>query len=137
MTIDAEQALYGKLSTTAGITALCSTRIYPLDLPPSVTLPAVTYQIIDAPIEATHDEAAGSSLVYARHQITSWATTYAASVALAKQIHLALQGFKGIITVGADTFTIMSSLRAGKMPNKDPETGLYWISQDYIIWYTE
>jgi len=135
--MDSDQALRAKLSTTSGITALCSTRIYPIDLPQDTTLPAVTYQIISAVIESNHGETVVSSLAHAVYQIDAWAATYAEAVALARQIHLALHTFRGAIVLGTETFAVLLCLRTAKRPNKDPEVGLYWISQDYEIWYRE
>ena len=137
MAIDLEQALTYKLSNTAAIQTICGTRIYPQDLPPVVTLPAITYQLISAPIEATHDETAGASLVHPRYQINAWAGTAGGAAALAAAVHTALHGFKGIITSGANTFNIQSCLRVDKRSDKDTDTGLYWRSQDFMIWAIE
>lgn len=135
--LDPDAAMFTKLSTTAGVLGIVAARIYPLDMPPSVTLPCITYQIIDAPLVTTHDETAGSGLAQARHQVDAWASTYAGAVALAKAIHLALHGYHGIVTSGADSLNIQECLRLAKRPNKDAETGLYWISQDYMMSYQE
>jgi len=135
--MDSDQALRAKLAATDGITALCSARIYPIDLPQDTTLPAVTYQIISAVIESIHDEAVTSGLAHVVYQVDAWAATYSAAVTLARQIHLALHTFRGAIALGTETFAVLICLRTAKRPNKDPEVGLYWISQDYEIWYRE
>jgi hypothetical protein len=137
MSMDLEQALTYKLKHTAAIQALCSDRIYPQEFPPNVVMQAIKYQLISAPIEATHDEAAGASLAHPRYQVEAWAGTHAGAVALAKAIHTALHGFKGDITDGIDTFNIQSCLRVDKRSDKDAEVGLHWVSQDYIIWALE
>ena len=135
--LDPDAAMYYKLANTVAVSALVSTRIYPLDMPPSAVMPLITYQLIDAPLVTTHDESAGYGLAQARHQIDAWASTYAGAVALAKAIHLALHGYHGIVTSGADSLNIQECLRVAKRPNKDAETGLYWISQDYMMSYQE
>jgi hypothetical protein len=133
MAIDVEQALVYKLVNTAAVAALVSTRVHPLRLPDEATLPAVTYTQVSAPIEATHDEATTNALVHARYQVDAWATTYPACVALAKTIFDALHGFSGTV----DSFIIQVCLRIEKRTNNDPETGLYWISQDFTVWFEE
>ena len=137
MALDLDQALAYKLSNTAAIQTICGTRIYPLDLPATVTLPAMTYQLISAPISATMDEAAGASLAHPRYQIDGWAGSVSGATALAAAVHTALHGFKGIITSGSSSLTVQSCLRVDKRHNKDPETGLYWVSQDFMIWAIE
>jgi hypothetical protein len=135
MTIDIEQALTYKLVNTAGISALVSTRCHPLRLPDTAVFPAIVYTEVSAPIVSTHDETVANALTYARYQIDAWATTYQGAVALGLAIHTALHGFRGIVTSGADTFTIQSCLRSDKRTSNDAETALYWVSQDFIIWY--
>jgi len=133
MTIDVEQALTYKLITA--LSATIGSRMHPLRLPDTAVFPAITYQEITAPIVATHDETAANALTHARYQLDAWAVSYAGAVALAKAIFDALEGFKGVITKGSDTFTILSCLRSDKRTNNDPETSLFWVSQDFIIWY--
>jgi len=137
MAIDVEQALVYKLVNTTAVSNLVGTRVHALRLPDTATLPAVTYQEISAPIEATHDEATTNALTHSRHQFSAWATSYSACVALAKAIFDTLHGFSGVVTSGADSFTIQACLRAARRKDFDPETGLYWISQDFITWYEE
>jgi hypothetical protein len=135
MTIDVEQALVYKLINTSAISTLIGTRMHPLRLPDTATLPAIVYTEISAPIVGTHDETSANALTHARYQIDAWAVTYAGAVALAKAVFDALEGFKGIITSGADTFTIQACLRLDKRSNNDAETSLFWVSQDFVIWY--
>lgn len=135
MAIDLEIAMVYKCLNTAAISTLIGTRMHPLRLPDAPTFPAITYQEIDAPIDATHDETAANALTHSRYQFDAWSTTYAGSVALAKAIFDTLHGFKGVITKGADTFTIQSCLREARRKNNDAETGLWWCSQDFVIWY--
>jgi hypothetical protein len=135
MSIDIEQALTAKLINTAAISTLVSTRCHPLRLPDTAALPAIVYTEVSAPTYATHDESSSNALTRARYQIDAWATTYAGAVALGLAIWTALEGFSGIVTSGADTFTIQSCLRSDKRTNNDAETALYWVSQDFILFY--
>ncbi len=57
------QYIYSKLTATAGVTALVSTRIYPIFLPQNATYPAIIYSVSNKPwdiqkdAKATRDEA--------------------------------------------------------------------------------
>lgn len=135
MSIDIEQALVYKLVNTAGISSLISTRCHPLRLPELATLPALVYSEVSAPTETTMDETSTNALTHARYQIDAWATDYDDAVALAAAVFTALEGFSGVITSGSNTFTIQACMRNDKRANDDPETRLYWISQDFVLWY--
>jgi len=137
MALDLEQALTFKLKNTAAIQAICGTRVYPQTLPPTVTLPAISYQLVSAPIEATHDEIAGASLAHPVYQFDAWATTYQGAAALSAAVHTALHGYKGTIASGADSYVVQSVLRVAKRADRDADTGLYWRSQDYEIFGIE
>jgi hypothetical protein len=132
MAIDVEQALTYKLITA--LSATIGSRMHPLRFPDAPTFPCITYQEISAPVVGSHDETS-TTLTHARYQLDAWATTYSAAVSLGKAIFDALEGFKGVITKGSDTFTIMAILRVDKRMNSDPETSLWWCSQDFTIWY--
>jgi hypothetical protein len=132
MAIDVEIAIASKLTTA--LSATISTRMHPLRFPDTPTFPCITYQEISAPVVGSHDETS-ATLTHARYQLDAWATTYSAAVSLGKAIFDALEGFKGVITKGSDTFTIMAILRVDKRTNNDSETGLFWVSQDFVIWY--
>lgn len=57
------QYIYSKLTATAGVTALVSTRIYPIFLPQNATYPAIIYSVANKPwdiqkdAKSTRDEA--------------------------------------------------------------------------------
>lgn len=137
MALSLDDAIFTKLSTTSGITGICGTRVYPQDLPQGVTLPAITYQLVSNPVEATHDESPGSSLSHPRVQITAWSTTHLGSVTLAAAIFSALHGFKGTVTSGQNSLQILGSLRVDKRASKEPVSGIYTRQQDFEIWYIE
>jgi hypothetical protein len=136
--IDAEIALVYKLTNAAAVTALIGSRMHPLRLPDTPTFPCITYKEIDAPIVTTHDETAANALVHSRYQLDCWASgvyAYANSVALAKAVFVELEGFSGIVTKGAETFNFQSITRVDRRADNDAETGLFWISQDFTLWY--
>lgn len=90
-----EEALYSRLSGFAGITALCSTRIFPVKIPDNTTMPCLSYHRISG--SRIESMTGSSALVYARFQIDCWGRKYSDVKALAEQVRLALEGYKGTI----------------------------------------
>jgi hypothetical protein len=62
--------------------------LHPLVLPQGCALPAIRYQMIDNPLEATHD--GPTSLEHPRIQLTIHAATHAACEQASKALKLAL-----------------------------------------------
>ncbi|MGE5553298.1 MAG: tail completion protein gp17 [Betaproteobacteria bacterium] len=90
-----EAALRMHLVNHSGLAALVAGRIYPLLLPQSPTLPAVTYQKISSIEEYAQD--GSSSLRRVRFQIDCWAGSYASAKAVAAQVKAALIRFCGLL----------------------------------------
>lgn len=88
MTVETD--LYDTLAAAAGVTALVSTRIYPIKAPESATQPYIVYSLIQAD---RFDTLAGSGdpALY-RFQIECIGTTYASSKSVAAAVIAALQG---------------------------------------------
>ena len=133
--ISIEEGLYHKLTNTAAITAIVSSRVYPAPLPQNPTLPALTYQLI-TPMSMTSHQGMGGT-AFPRYQITGWASTLAALVELMKQVRICLNGFKGTFGTGGSTVTVQSSLMAGGYDTYEPDTQRYMRAQDYIIYHAE
>ncbi len=88
-----EDALFSRLSGFAGLTSLVGTRIYPVQLPQDVTLPAVVYTRISSEREVAMGKDPG--IARPRFDVSAWATTFDSSRAIAEQIRLALERFRG------------------------------------------
>lgn len=134
--ISIEEGLTYQLKNHAGLNALISGRVYPLRLPQSATLPAVTYQRISTPRVLTHDQAAGG-LATPRFQFNCIAENYDTAKAIVAQVRAALNGFRGSFGSGASTVTVWGSLSDNELDQFDPESGLYWTMTDYIIQHEE
>ena len=91
------------------------------------TLPATTYQRIDTIPEYSHG--GDSNLDHGRWQISCWADTHPAAEALAKQVRQAMAGWK--VAYGQPAFC------AGQYDIAQPETGVYQVACDFIIWWKE
>jgi hypothetical protein len=87
-----EETIYTRLSTFAGLTALVSTRIYPVIMPKGAIKPAVTYQLISSPREKAMGSDPG--MVTARYQFTAWAEKNLAACNVIKQVRLALERYR-------------------------------------------
>lgn len=135
--LSVEEALTYKVIHASAVSALIGPRFHPLRLPDTATLPAATYQEISNKSASTMDETPGSTLICSRYQIDSWATSHKVSREVSKAIFAVLHGYKGQIVSGFNTFTFQVILRVSRRSNHDPETGLYWTSQDFMVWYTE
>lgn len=104
-------------------------RIYPQQLPQSVTLPACRYFRVSDPKDHTHS--GPSALKRPRFQIDCFASDYLDAVMLAGQIETYLDGYKGAM----GSYTVEAALveDAGK-DDYDPETGRHRVSVDVVIW---
>jgi hypothetical protein len=124
-----ETALFGYLSTYAGLTALVGTRVYPLNLPPKPTLPAVTYQKVSgARIRTMGNTNLGGR---PRFQLTAWADTYAGAKDVAAQLQAALEGYNGVM----GGVTVRMAEQGNELDDRDPETGRYLTILDFTIIY--
>lgn len=118
-----ESDLYTRLSTFAGLTALVSTRIYPSRLPDNPTLPAVVY----TRITTTHVLASGDvPLVRARMQIDVWDDSYLDVVAVAAQVHAALDM--------ASPTGLVATIPENDSDDYDSEALLHRKRMDFWIW---
>jgi hypothetical protein len=115
--------LYDHLRFNPGVAALVAARIYPVRMPQQPTLPCITYIRVDGVPQYTHS--GRSDLVQSRLQISCWATTYAAAIALADAVKASIDSFPENATVEA--FPDMY----------DPETQVYHVPVDIITWYKE
>lgn len=136
-TLSIEAGLVYKLTNTAGVTALVSTRVYLERIPQGATLPCITYQRIDTPRVTTHDTSGSAGTAYPRFQFDAWATTYASARAITDAVRAALNGYRGTITSGADTVTVQAALVDGETSQPDLEAGLARIRSEYVIWHLE
>lgn len=128
---DVEDAIFSRLSGFAGLAALIGTRIHPDTLPQEEPLPAIVYQRISTVHHHTHD--GPSKLAAPRFQLTVWAETSKAARAVARQIFLALEGFKGTVS----GVRIDAGLIDNELTDRDPETEEFRRIVEVFIWHDE
>lgn len=86
--MDWQAALRARLTDTAAITALVSTRVYWVDRPQASALPAITLQTISdiRPQHMKGNQASRESIV----QVDVWATSYASAREISEEVIAAL-----------------------------------------------
>jgi hypothetical protein len=136
-TLTIEAGLVYKLTNTAAIQTLISTRVYLEQIPQGATLPCLTYQRISTARLTAHDISGSAGTAHARFQFDAWATTYASAKAIADALRAALNGYKGTITSGADSVVVQAALIDGESSEPDVEAGLARVRSDYFVWYVE
>lgn len=123
-----EKDIHYALANDADVSALVSSRIYPLKLPQGWTLPAVTYQRVSGYRE--HCLSGASGRARPRFQIDCWASDYDDVKDLADKVRLCLDGFKGDINTESDVGGI--TLEADRdLWEENIDT--YRVSMDFII----
>ena len=133
-----DEGLMAYLKAHSGLTALISTRIYPIQFPDGVTMPCVTYQRIDTPRTSTlSSSGATGDLTNPRYQFKAWATTYASAKAITDQIRAALNGKTGSTGAGSVTVTLRGALAQNENDGFDPLVRLYYRLSDFVIWHEE
>jgi len=107
------------------LTGFVSGRVYPDVAPAAAALPRIVYQqvggVSDVFLDNTFPDKENG-----RFQVTSWAATRLAAMALAKQVEAALVGSASITCrpVGA------------RVSGYEPDTALFSSRQDFSIWST-
>lgn len=138
--MNVDEALFSHLSTTAGITALVGTRIYPIVMPPGVALPAISLQKIST--ERIHAFQQDTGMASASFQVSAWAKTdtvkkgYAHTQACANAVRLALQNYSGTMG-GAGGVVVGAVSIENEMDDYDAASDVYAVHQDYEIWFQE
>ena len=131
--MNVDESLYARLSTYAGLIALTSTRIYPVELPQTPTLPAITYYRVNAPTEHVMGETT-SDIERATYRIQCWGATMTSARAVAAQVIAALDGFSGLL--GGATGVRCWVTRTNSLDLDDPDTSWMRRILDFEIWNT-
>ena len=135
MTTTIDEGLIAYLRSKTGITNLVSTRVFGMMIPQSATLPCITTQRISTPRISTMDSSgATGDLTSPRFQIDAWATTQKSAKAIADAIRAELNGHTGTTGTGV---TVHAILAEGESPSYDPDTSLYRVRSDYLVWQQE
>lgn len=126
-----EDGLYKYLCADAGVSAIVSSRVYPLVMPQKTTLPATTYQT--TALKPDRNLAGNTGRMTATIRINAWAETYTEAKNLAEALRTALNDYSG--AMGSDT--IQRSGVESETDGWDEETELYRVSMQITIIYYE
>ena len=126
----AEKAITALLKGSAGVTALVSTRIHPVELPAGTALPAVVVKHISTTPRATLDAAADYGLVASRIEVSALADTYPGLKALMAQIKAACNYQRGVLG-GAVVASVVADVIGPDLSNT--AAGLFEQSIDFIV----
>jgi hypothetical protein len=118
--------LVSYLDGNTALSALISKRIYPVQLPDGVTLPAMTYQQVDGPGE--YSLSGFSSLVHPRYQFGITATSFKTCGQIREALKTALNGWNATAQGYA--------AYCDDWPDwKEAERGVYRMTVDAVIWH--
>lgn len=124
-------AIFARLSTFPGLTALVATRVYPVEAPQETARPYVVFLTVST--QRLNHLGGPSEVAQARVQIDAYATGYAAAVAIAAQIRAALEKLSGVwggvVVLGALSLDARESYEDAANPP------LYRISHDFSVWH--
>jgi hypothetical protein len=112
------------LFANSGVSALVSTRIYPLRLPQHPTYPALTYQRI-----SNSGQDGTSNRKESRWQINCWATTHLAAVSLSAAVKAFAEEWHDV----SETPSIEWARVVGEYDDEDDEAKVYRTIVDVIL----
>ncbi len=116
-----EEDIYTALSGFTGLSALVSTRIYPLHMPQGATVPAVTYTRVSGARISNLDR---ENIQNPRYQVDVWDDEYDNARAVAVQVQAAF---------AAASFT---SILIADRHDRDDTAEIYRVSMDFSVWST-
>ncbi|MDV2503083.1 MAG: DUF3168 domain-containing protein [bacterium] len=133
-----EEAIYTRLSTFAGLTALVSTRIHTLVLPEGVTYPAVSFFRVSGP--RVHAMGSEPGLVMPRFQVSAWdqdvegvSSGYTTARAVSAQIRAALSRWSGTV----NGVVVQDSLMETERDLFNERLKVWQVASDFMIIHEE
>ena len=128
-----ERSLFALLSNDSTLGGYVGTRIYPLVVPQSASMPAITYQQVGGVRDEVMTGPTG--LIESRFQINCWAETYAETRVISNAVRKVLDGF-GVI--GKVTIQAIFCVGEGDMIETAPGADTlkrYGKCLDFTIWF--
>lgn len=128
---DFHAGLIAYLLTQTSLTSLISNRIYPINLPEGVTLPAVVYRETGD----NSDDALQAAPTLERPiiEFEAQGATYAEVRAIIRAITATLKNYSGAV----GTCNIGGVLKGDYAEDFDPDKKIYWASREFEIFETE
>ncbi|OGR95738.1 MAG: hypothetical protein A2V88_15970 [Elusimicrobia bacterium RBG_16_66_12] len=128
-----EKSVRAVLRASPAVSAIVGTRIWPLILPQSPALPAITYQRISLVSPVTLDSAIGPERI--RLQVDCWALTWDAVRDLAHAVKATLHGFSGIVAGQQPLNGVFLDSEADLFEPSVGQAGqgIYRVTADYFV----
>lgn len=130
-----EEALYAELAAYSGLSALVSTRIYPMRLPQDSTLPAVVYYRMSAGRE--NDFTGATGLAHPTFRVITWAEEYKEAHTVGTQVRKALDGNSSQWGGSSGVWASGRLTNDNDLMDPDLETPTYGQAMDFEVWHTE
>jgi hypothetical protein len=128
---DFDEALVDYLLGRPGIVALVSRRIFPDYFPQSEQLPAIAYTLENESAQQTLQGPSGMREVI--YQISVWADTRREVMAVAREVLVALNGYRGAFKDIPVSGAFLDSMSR----ERDSDTGAFCVSMRFTIHYQE
>ena len=135
-----QEGLYRTLTTTAGVAAIVSNRVYPLVIPERNHADASTYPCLVYTVEGKGRQVrfeGTDSLVRADVRIDSYARTYGDAQRTAAAVRATLVDYSGYMTTADGTIKVKRIFIENEADLVDIEPGLFRVWQQFTIWYDE
>jgi hypothetical protein len=118
------------------LTSIVGLHIYPVVLPQTAGLPAITYARITGGHDHNLKQATGAAIP--TFELDCWGATYDQADQLAEAVRQKMQGFSGAMGSTLVTSVLLDDEVDAFEPNDDgSDTGLYRITLKYRIQYRE
>lgn len=136
---DIRPGLFAFLAADASIAAAVTegsiSRIFPVVLPQGESRASIVYTRVSGQGDYHMQGASGYSRP--RYQVDAWAPAAPAAAALARAIHGALDGFKGVWGTGADAVDVQGVFCTDEREQYNEAEKMYGVSRDYFIHHGE
>lgn len=126
--------LYTIMAADSDVTAICSTRIYPITIPQTTPFPAV--RIVTVANEPSDTKTGASTLDAIRVQVDSYALSMLSAQQLDEAIRGAIDRYRGSVTVtgtGGDTYFVDGVRFENRNETMEEEKDIFRISTDYQV----
>lgn len=126
--------LYTILTADSDVTAICSTRIYPLTIPQTAALPAV--RIVTVAVAPTTVKNNASKLDAIRVQIDSYSPSMLTAQQLDETVRQTIDRYRGSVTVsgtGGATYFVDGIMFESRNETMEEEKDIFRVSSDYQV----
>lgn len=124
--------LYTILQADSDVTNICSTRIFPLTIPQQEKRPSVRLSVVA--VEPYDTKSGASTLDAVRAQVDSYASTYKSAQQLHEAIRVAIDRYRGTVTVTGDAAYFVDGIRFETSNDiMEEERDIFRVSSDYQI----